>query len=101
MKLKTLNKGAQINNFNLSLLLYADDIALISHSENDMQHMLDTVDAWCRKWRLRINSQKSKVVHFRKNRSKKSNLNFHLGGNNLDYEASYKYLGVTWFLSER
>lgn len=94
VKLKTLNKGAQINNYNLSLLLYADDIALISHSENDMQHMLDTVDAWCRKWRLRINSQKSKVVHFRKNRSKRSNFNFHLGENNLDYEASYKYLGV-------
>lgn len=46
------------------------------------------------KWRLRINSQKSKVVHFRKNRSKISNFNFHLGENNLDYEASYKYLGV-------
>lgn len=94
VKLKTLNKGAQINNYNPSLLIYADDIALISHSENDMQHMLDTVDAWCRKWRLRINSQKSKVVHFRKNRSKRSNFNFHLGENNLDYEASYKYLGV-------
>lgn len=76
VKLKTLNKGAQTNNYNLSLLLYADDIALISHSENDMQHMLDTVDAWCRKWRLRINSQKSKVVHFRKNRSKRRTLTF-------------------------
>ena len=94
INLKALNKGVQIDNYNISLLLYADDIALISSSENDMQDMLNQVDSWCRKWRLRINSQKSKIVHFRKNRSKRSSFNFHIGETFLEYVDSYKYLGV-------
>ena len=32
INLKALNKGVQIDNYNISLLLYADDIALISSS---------------------------------------------------------------------
>ena len=94
INLKALNKGVQIDNYNISLLLYADDIALISSSEHDMQDMLNQVDSWCRKWRLRINSQKSKIVHFRKNRSKRSSFNFHIGETFLEYVDSYKYLGV-------
>jgi hypothetical protein len=94
VQLKMLNKGAQIDDYNLSLLLYADDIVLVSTSAIDMQHMLDTVNEWCRRWRVRINSQKSKVVHFRKNRLKRSNYNFHIGEYLLEYEESYKYLGV-------
>lgn len=37
---KILKEESKIDNYNLSLLLYADDTALISRSENDMQHML-------------------------------------------------------------
>lgn len=62
-----------MKNYNQSLLLYADDINLISHSEKDIQHMLDTVDVWCRKWRLRIFSQKS-TVYFRFTLDKKYQL---------------------------
>ena len=49
INLKALNKGVQIDNCNISLLLYADDNALISSSEHDMQDMLNQVDSWCRK----------------------------------------------------
>ena len=74
--------------------MYADDIALISQTETGLQDTLDTVDAWCKKWRLQINPNKSKVVHFRKKRTKRSNYTFKLGDKHLEYETSYKYLGV-------
>ena len=35
-------------------LFYADDIAIISESENGMQQMLDKLDDWCNKWRIVI-----------------------------------------------
>ena len=62
VQVKNLNKGVQIDDYNLSILLYADDIALISSSEIGLQYSLDTVDSWCKKWRLQINPDKSKVL---------------------------------------
>ena len=72
VQIKALNKGVQIDDYNLSILLYADDIALISPTERGLQDMLNTVDSWCKKWRLQINPNKSKVVHFRKKRTERS-----------------------------
>ena len=63
--LKGLHKGIKLNNLEISCLLNADDIMLMSETEEDMQTMLDFVHEWCRKWRLRINYAKSNVVHFR------------------------------------
>ena len=46
-------------------LLYADDVALISESEADMQKMLDFTNDWCERWKMNINMSKTKVIHFR------------------------------------
>ena len=80
MQLKHLSSGIQIGPNKLNVLLYADDIALIAENEGDMDAMLDVVSGWCRKWRLRINSLKSKVVHFRKHQRKRSDHVFCIGG---------------------
>lgn len=53
MQLKYLNSGVQIGSQKLIVLLYADDILLISENEGDINAMLDIVSGWCRKWRLR------------------------------------------------
>ena len=45
--------------------MYADDIALVSDSEWNMQGMLDIVNIWCHKWRLKINANETGIVHFR------------------------------------
>lgn len=59
-----------------------------------MDAMLVVVSGWCRKWWLRINSLKSKVVHFRKHQRKRSDHVVCIGRDCLDYTTSYKYLGV-------
>ena len=94
--LKNLNKGVDIDGENVCLLMYADDIMLMAGSESDMQDMLNYVNEWCSKWRLKVNPTKSNVVHFRNSGKQRSNYQFHVGVHNLSYADSYKYLGVVF-----
>jgi hypothetical protein len=75
-------------------LLYADDIALLSESEDDLQSMLDILYKWCRNWRMKVNSLKSNIVHFRPKRIPRSDYIFKYHGQVLSYCKSYKYLGI-------
>ena len=93
-ELKSLNLGVDIGGLILTLLAYADDLVLLSYSEENMQKLLDCLTKWCAKWRLSINNAKSGVVHFRKPRVNKTTFNFQLGGKQVDVVTEYKYLGV-------
>ena len=59
------NKGIKLDNINISILLYADDIVLISESDQNLQDILDYMHRWCFNWKLKLNVDKSSVVHFR------------------------------------
>jgi hypothetical protein len=52
----------------LSILLYADDIAILAESsddmQNDMQNQINYSYDFCKKWRLKVNIEKSKVLFF-------------------------------------
>ena len=50
-EIKSLNKGIDVDYINVSILLYADDIVLLSPNESNLQCMLDHVNEWCYKWR--------------------------------------------------
>ena len=92
--LKDMKKGVKLNQLEVCLLMYADDIVLLAENEDDLQNMLNYVQIWCKKWRLVINKQKTKVMHFRKSRKQKSKFDFHLGDTELEMVCEYKYLGV-------
>jgi hypothetical protein len=51
-RINSLNCGVPFDDFCLSLLLYAEDIALIAPDENSLQRMLYD---WCTTWKLSIN----------------------------------------------
>ena len=77
------------------MLAYADDMAIITESELDMQVILTILENWCKKWRVGPNyCGKTKVVHFRKKRIPRSCVQFHTGENFIEYAVSYKYLGI-------
>ena len=65
-EIKNLNTGVPVNDDNISILLYADDIALLSLSEEGLQHQLDTLENWCDRWRISVNLDKTSVAHFQK-----------------------------------
>lgn len=60
-----LGCGVKFNEETISILLYADDIALITPDEQSLQLMLNKLTDWCSKWKLSVNPQKTKVIHFR------------------------------------
>ena len=76
------------------ILLYADDIALISESEDSPQRMLDVVNNWCQKWQLNINCTKTEIIQFRKMSENESEFEFKIGNNIIQKVNRYKYLGV-------
>ena len=78
----------------ISILLYADDLVLIGKNENDLQAMLLAMNDWSKQWRLRVNINKSKVLHFRPVNHNATQYNFSYGENMLERVPDYKYLGV-------
>ncbi|KAK6191131.1 hypothetical protein SNE40_002872 [Patella caerulea] len=95
-EIKNLNLGIDIDGFNLSILLYADDIVLLATCEKNLQLMLNCVNEWCYKWRLQINNSKSNILHFRTVNTERSKFEFKCGRETLLYSEKYKYLGL-WF----
>ena len=48
----------------LNMLLYADDLALIADSDENLQKLLEVLYQWCEDNDMSINSDKTKVIHF-------------------------------------
>ncbi|MES9881007.1 MAG: reverse transcriptase family protein [Sedimenticola sp.] len=98
-RLKSLNCGIDIDGYNLCVLLYADDIAIIAPNEESLQTMLNEVNNWCCKWRMTLNQNKTKVIHFRPVSIEQTNFSFTCGSLNIDVAQKYKYLGL-WFTED-
>ena len=90
-----LQKGIQYGTAYVTVLLYADDIVILSDCEENMQVQLNKLSAWCKKWRMNINIDKTKIIQFRTKRSRQSNFTFYLGGDKLMLTDKYRYLGCT------
>ena len=93
--LKKMNLGVKLaGDERLPVLAYADDIVLLASSESELQCMLDKVDEWCKNWRVSINIDKTKVMHFHQKRCKITDHIFTIGGSSLELVNKYKYLGI-------
>ena len=71
-----LGLGADCGDNMISLLMYADDVVFIAHSARNLQFMLDCLDKWCRRWRLRVNPEKTQIIHFRPSQKKEPCTNY-------------------------
>ena len=58
--------------------------------------MLKEVENWCNKWRISVNTKKTKVVHFRPLKKKLTTATFVYGRTKLEIVSIYKYLGVVF-----
>ena len=93
-EIKDMGLGVPLDDINVPILLYADDIVLISENESNLQKMLDHVEFWCKKWQMRVNVDKTKVVHFRNKRKNKTSFNFKINGSKIEIVDHYQYLGI-------
>ncbi len=77
-----------------NVFAYADDLVIISDSEEDLQRLINIVHKWCSIWRLEVNLSKTKIVHYRGSRKKQTQFQFHWADRQIDFVDGYKYLGV-------
>lgn len=96
-EISQLNVGIPIGDEKIGLLLYADDIAILSENELEMQRCLDILTDWCMRWRLNVNCAKSNIMHFRKRNIPRSKFNFRIGNEELQYVHQYRYLDVIFY----
>ena len=92
--LKSLGIGVKIVDEIISILLFADDIILLAESEEDLQKMLDCTNEWCKKWKMFVNKDKTKIVHFRNKRKPQTMYKFLFDESELEIVSQYKYLGI-------
>ncbi len=63
---------------------------LFAENENDLQFLLYIMNDWCCDWKLKINVDKSKIVHFRNVAKEKTNKVFACGNQKLEIADQYK-----------
>ncbi len=64
---------------NICILLYADDIVLLSDTEEGLQKLLGKVYQWSLKRKIKFNANKSNILHVRQSLITNTNFNFKLG----------------------
>ena len=89
-----MNLGVQVDGLNVPILLYADDIVLLSETEDGLQKMLHKMHEWCTKSRMVLNVDKTKVLDFRNKRQTCTAQTFVFGNQEIQVTNQYKYFGV-------
>ena len=81
----------------LQVLLYADDIVILSDSPADLQRGLDAARDWANAWRFHfsIGPNKSAIAVFGRSRAGTQHVLFHVGEHVLPHVSTYTYVGIT------
>ena len=87
-----------VGDVTISSLMYADDIILLSETQEGLQKALDVLNCFCISWKLSINKQKSKIMVFNSNGKTHSN-HFKIENETIETVKSYCYLGIIFSYS--
>jgi len=73
------------------LLLYADDLAIVSHSLASLQRLMDALQAFCHRRRLTVNVEKTKAMVFSR-RTTPNLLTYQ--DQHIEQVTEFRYLGL-------
>uniref|UniRef100_A0A3B4AI39 Reverse transcriptase domain-containing protein n=1 Tax=Periophthalmus magnuspinnatus TaxID=409849 RepID=A0A3B4AI39_9GOBI len=62
LEIKQLDTGVHTDSVAAGVLLYADDVAHLTETEEDLQSVLNILQQWCCRWRPVINQAKTQIV---------------------------------------
>ena len=71
------------------ILLYADDIVIFSYSAEGLQNGLNYLEVYCKRWKLMVNTSKTKIMVFRKGGTLPRNLEFLFDNNILEIVSNF------------
>lgn len=92
-------QGLNVDGVNdIMMLLYADDLVLLSDSPSDLNKKLGILNEYAELNGLEVNIDKTKVIEFGRGYSKRLRQRYYFGGRNIDVVGGFNYLGV-WFSS--
>ena len=91
--ISSLEEGCSIGISKLNILAYADDIALVAKSVEDMSLIYDSLKSQLEGLDLLINKSKTKCLLFGLSRVKNSPKSVVLAGDEIEVVSTYKYLG--------
>ena len=60
------HNSVAIGKYVTNILMYAGDLVLMSASKEGLQKCLDDLNIYCKKWKLKINTDKTKILIFNK-----------------------------------
>ena len=90
-KLSSNASGVTIDDVKILLLFYADDCVIFSETPQGLQREIDSLFEYCNKWKLKLNTDKSVIVVFRKG-NRNINFTWNFGGVPLSVTNRVKYL---------
>ena len=90
--LSKLGVGCHILNTFISILLYADDMALLSPSLRGLQRLLAACEQYCKDWDICLNPKKSRNMCFGRRQSYLCKLR--LNGGEIEWTDKWTYLGI-------
>ena len=93
-ELKRAGLGVDVAGELLCALLYADDIALLAHTAEELQKLLDIVWNYGKKWHFSFGVSKCEVILSPLCPALEPRFRFHLGAKSLKVVNFYKYLGI-------
>ena len=85
----------QVNKLKLNHLLFADDLVILSETNQGLQNSLDKLHQYTEKWILDINIDKTKTLTFQRYGKRITNM-FHIGNVDIEQVNKYTYLGITF-----
>ncbi len=88
-------QGLTLHDTEIKCLLYADDLVLLSPTEEGLQDSLNLLEDFCQSWALTVNLQKTRVMMFQKrSRSQGPTHTFTLAHRTIETTKTYTYLGL-------
>ena len=83
-----------IGKYVTNVLMYADDLVLMSLSKEGLQKCLDDLHSYCKKWKLKVNTDKTKILIFNKSGRLMKKHCFIFESEELEIVQEFKYLGI-------
>ena len=88
--------GIDIGTINTYLVMYADDIILFGKTPDELQRALTILEEYCNRWKLTVNTGKTKIMVFRKGGRLRDNLHFLYNNSQIEIVSKFCYLGVVF-----
>ena len=104
MYLNDIEKTLKTNKFEginmgltrMLILLYADDAVILSDRSDNLQQGLTILNEYCTKWKITLNTDKTKIVVFRKGGKLSVKDKWYYDGKELEVVKHFIYLGAVF-----